>query len=479
MALSHGIPLFIHIADKEFTERPLGFECAQAEINSQRQHLDRLRSLGLDRVAFVSSERLSSQVLRSMSRLLNSSGTPVDKDSAYDLEAFAQLRESDEQGAEDSIAVIVPVHLELGLPPHLLLGQSVAIEFHLKEPGRTAVEHITIDFEIGLHRVSVRRDLLDRGQSVRLFADSPIVLEQEGTPPMRILLCCERSSIREKFEWQEIANVITAEALMTRTGIVPRSKPRPKKIRLQLVHEELRPRRGILDLFLQPVPAAGTRFDMGSPMTERGRQQDESQHPVRFSHSWWMAQNPISQAQYKAVMNNNPAKFHDQSDHFPIENVTWFEAVEFCEKLTLMEQSEDKLPLGFQYRLPTEAEWEFSCRAGDDGIPQTSSSRTGGSEATAITHAISTFPLDGNRGANRYGLCDMTGNVFQWCLDHYAPYPSDLTVDPCHKSNDGQRVVRGGSWYDAAPLRRPAARMRCAPETRSSRIGFRIVLARV
>jgi len=290
---------------------------------------------------------------------------------------------------------------------------------------------------------------------------------------MQLMVTCERSCMREKFLWKGVANVITAEELMERTGAISRSAPKPRRVRLELVEEELRHRRGLLDIDLQSVPAAGARFMMGSPTSERGRQSDEAHHAVRFARSWWMARHPVSQAQFKAVMGTNPSKFNAQSDLLPVECVTWQEAVDFCERLTQMEEEQDRLPLGFQYRLPTEAEWEFSCRAGDES----SNTTVSGTESEA--KPLGTFPLDGNRGANRLGLCDMTGNVFQWCLDHYGPYLSDLQVDPCLTAAGSPRVMRGGSWHDPMVLRRPAARMRCVPETRSSRIGFRVILARI
>ncbi|HYF35547.1 MAG TPA: SUMF1/EgtB/PvdO family nonheme iron enzyme [Prosthecobacter sp.] len=368
MALDRGVPLFV--ADDTF-ERPAGFLAEAAEIRSQELHLQRLREAGVDRGSFETSDGLCIEVLRSMSRLLHSTGSAADRDSAADLEAFAPSRERSE--AEDAHSIFAPLLLDLALPAHLLVGQSLSVEFALQEPGHTPLENILLAFDIGGSRVTAQRSHLARGQSVPLIADEALVLKQEGTPTMQLTVSCERSCLKEKFTWQEVANVITAETLLSRTGFLSRSRPRPRRIRLEM--------------------------------------------------------------------------------------------------------TEDKLPLGFHYRLPTEAEWEFSCRAGDESVPQTASSRA--STEAPIAHAISTFQLDGNRGANRFGLCDMTGNVFQWCLDHYGPYPAAPEVDPCREREARNRVIRGGSWHDPAPLRRPAARMQCAPETRSSRIGFRVVLARV
>ncbi|MEZ5386558.1 MAG: formylglycine-generating enzyme family protein [Prosthecobacter sp.] len=477
MALDHGITPFVFVAEEGFDERPPGFVEDPAEMESQENHLERLRCAGIDRGYFTTSERLCSQTLRSLSRMLQHSGTASDRISAEDLETFARMLDAEDSDQADVVrSVLVPLHAEIALPAHLLIKQSMATEFILKEPGRTPLERVRVDFSIGAAQTSAETELLPRGQIVRLTPSSPLIIEHEGSPPMELIVTCERACMREKFLWKGVANVITAEELVGRTGLISRSAPKPRRVRLDLVEEELRLRRGLLDIDLQPVPAAGARFMMGSPTSERGRQPDETLHAVRFARSWWMSRHPVSQAQYKEVMGSNPSKFNAQSDKLPVESVTWQEAAIFCERLTQMEEQQDRLPLGFQYRLPTEAEWEFSCRAGDENASASASGR-GGTESEA--KPLGTFLLDGNRGANRLGLCDMTGNVFQWCLDHYGPYLPDLQVDPCHTAADLPRVIRGGSWHDPVQLRRPAARMRCAPEARSSRIGFRVILARI
>lgn len=478
MALDHGITPFVFVAEDAYDERPPGFSADEADTRSQAEHLERLRAAGIDRGYFATSERLCSQALRALSRMLQHSGAGADRASAEDLETFARMLDAEDAEQTGPVKnVVVPLHAEIALPAHLLVGQSVGTTFILKEPGRTPLEQVRVDFRIGTAQTSAMAALIPKGQTAKLIPDSPLILEHEGSPPMHLEVTCERSCMREKFAWKGVANVITAEELVGRTGLISRAAPRPRRVRLDLVEEELRHRRGPLDIDLQPVPAGGVRFTMGSPVAERGRQPDESQHAVRFARSWWMARHPVSQSQFKAVMGTNPSKFTAQSDLLPVECVTWNEAQEFCERLTRMEEAAEQLPLGFQYRLPTEAEWEFSCRAGDEATASTGSARS--SEGSPVAKPLGTFLLDGNRGANRYGLCDMTGNVFQWCLDDHAPYPVDLQVDPCHVSNGDSKVLRGGSWHDPASLRRPAARMHSAPETRSSRIGFRVVLARM
>ena len=480
MALDHGVPLYLFVPSDDFKGRQPGFSATDADREAQGMHFDRLRMLGLDRGEFTSPERLSSMVLRSLSGLIARSGEKADRAFAESLECFAKIRDPGDGAAdrEESKAAIQPFQLDLLLPAHLIAGQSSRVEFHVREPGRTPLEDVVVEFEFGSAKITARHDLLKRGEDVHLVGDSPWIPHEAGTPQIKLTVSCLRlSSLRERFEWKSFANVHRAEkaADISRAG---KRRFRSQQIDLELKEETLHPRQGACGLELRPVPAAGARFEMGSPKTERGRNADEDLHPVRFGHSWWMARHPVSQGQFLAVMGNNPSKFSGQSPDFPVECVTWDEAKDFCERLTRLERAEDNLPLGFHYRLPTEAEWEFSCRAGE-AVPVASGTSRSSSEGIAVSHPISTFPLDGNRGANHFGLCDMTGNVFQWCLDAYGPYPQHIEADPCSGGDGDLRVIRGGSWHDPAGFRRPAARSHSRRDTRSSRIGFRVVLARV
>ena len=480
MALDHGVPLYLFVPSGDFKERQPGFSATDADREAQHAHFDRLRTLGLDRGEFTSPERLSSMVLRSLSGLIARSGEQADQAFAESLEGFAKIRESGDEVAsqDDSKAAILPFHMELLLPAHLIVGQGTRVEFHVREPGRTALEDVVVELEIGSSRITTRRDLLKRGEDVCLVGDSQLIPHEAGTPQIKLTVSCLRlSSLRERFEWKSFANVHPAEQATAISHAV-RARFSSRQIDLELKEETLHPRQGACGLELRPVPAAGKRCEMGSPKNEHGRHADEDLHPVRFRGSWWMARHPVSQGQFLAVMSGNPSKFSGQSTNFPVECVTWDEAKDFCERLTRLERAEENLPLGFHYRLPTEAEWEFSCRAGET-VPMTSGTARSSAEGVAISHPISTFPLDGNRGANRFGLCDMAGNVFQWCLDGYGPYPQRIESDPCLGGDSAMRVIRGGSWHDPANFRRPAARSQCQRDTRSSRIGFRVVLARV
>ena len=238
---------------------------------------------------------------------------------------------------------------------------------------------------------------------------------------------------------------------------------------------------GGVSLPLVRIPAG--EFVMGSPDAEQGRSSDEGpQHRVRL-REFWMGQTPITQAQWRAVMGTNPSEFKDQldSDQRPVERVNWREAMAFCRQLA------DRT--GRDYTLPSEAQWEYACRAGT-----TSPFAFGGTITPELanydgnytyagspkgvyceqTTAVGAFP------ANAWGLQDMHGNVWEWCLDHwhgsYASPPGDGSawVDSEDKNN-AKRLLRGGSWGGSPGYCRSACRGRYQPGSAYYGVGFRVV----
>jgi formylglycine-generating enzyme required for sulfatase activity len=209
------------------------------------------------------------------------------------------------------------------------------------------------------------------------------------------------------------------------------------------------------------IPAG--EFDMGSPPTEADRDDDETLHHVKITRPFMMATTPVTQAQWAALMGDNPSAF--QGDDLPVEEIPWRLAVTFCEKLSKTESK--------HYRLPTEAEWEYACRAGTQ-TPFGGSNKlaemgwySGNSEGR--THRVA------RKKPNAWGLYDMHGNVWQWCFDGYGPYAGDA-VDPKGVNNTLLRVLRGGSWYYFAQNCRCAFRNRNLVDNRNQNIGFRVCL---
>ena len=218
-------------------------------------------------------------------------------------------------------------------------------------------------------------------------------------------------------------------------------------------------------------------FMMGSPKDELGRFDNETQHEVTLTKGYWLGKYEVTQEQYKAIMGKNPSEF--VGDNLPVEQVSWDEAMEFCKKLTEVEKESGRLPSGYEYTLPTEAQWEYACRA------RTTTAFNNGTNiptedqrwkepcpnldplawywynSNSTTHPV------GQKRPNNWGIYDMHGNVWEWCLD-WCPGGSS-------------RVVRGGSWddYAHAVSCRSANRIDRDPSYNGSNIGFRVALVPV
>jgi len=222
-------------------------------------------------------------------------------------------------------------------------------------------------------------------------------------------------------------------------------------------------------------------FMMGSPESEEGRQKDETQHEVTISKDYYLGVTEVTQGQYQKVMGNNPSYFQKRvisksdSSIYPVELVTWEDAVEFCKKLS--ELPEEK-KAGRVYRLPTEAEWEYACRAGSKAAYSFgANSRTLGDYAWFVDNSgEQTHPV-GEKKANAWGLYDMHGNVWEWCSDWYGEYSKGAVSDPSGPSEDVYRVIRGGGWYNVAADCRSAVRYWDDQLDRGPDLGFRVALS--
>jgi formylglycine-generating enzyme required for sulfatase activity len=199
-------------------------------------------------------------------------------------------------------------------------------------------------------------------------------------------------------------------------------------------------------------------FLMGSP-------EDENQVQVQISKGFWMARTPVTQGQWQAQMGNNPSHFKGSKD-LPVEKVSWNEAVEFCDKLN----AQESLPSGYRYALPTEAQWEYACRAGTT-MPFHFGSTLNGTEAncngnypygTGIKGPyLERTTVVGSYHPNAWGLYDMHGNVWEWCENMYD-------------ASGSYRVLRGGSWLSGASYAAAGYRPGRDPGDRRHHIGFRL-----
>jgi len=218
-------------------------------------------------------------------------------------------------------------------------------------------------------------------------------------------------------------------------------------------------------------------FVMGSPESETGREQNEFQHSVTLTQAFYMQTTEVTQGQWKSVMGNNPSDFNSCGDDCPVETVSWEDAQEFIEKLNLHENTN-------RYRLPTEAQWEYSARAGTKtALPNGDLAETGCNmdinldaiawycgNADDKTHPVA------QKQANAWGLYDMHGNVWEWCQDWHGSYPTNSVTDPEGPSSGTYRVTRGGSWDKYAQNCRSAGGRRDSnPSSRYWNNGLRIL----
>ena len=258
-------------------------------------------------------------------------------------------------------------------------------------------------------------------------------------------------------------------------------------------------------------------FEMGSPESsfwrgksgEAGRFKDETRHRVTLTKGFWLGRTEVTQGQWAAVMGYGlKYTFWDRlwdnafavGADYPMVRVSWDECVEFCRRLNA------KAPGWGRFRLPTEAEWEYACRAGSKGATYAGDMEIKGENNAPVLDAIAWYGGNssvgysgrgretkawpgkqypggkagyrqvGGKGANAWQLCDMLGNVMEWCGDLYGAYPSADAADPSGAASGERRVTRGGSWNSSAKCCRSACRSGNIPSTRNACTGFRVAM---
>jgi len=282
------------------------------------------------------------------------------------------------------------------------------------------------------------------------------------------------------------------------------------------------PLNAITSLPMNWIPAG--IFTMGSPATEPGRKADESpQTIVTLTKGYWMGKTEVTIGQWKAVTGmdvrdkvnkllndtthydfmgkkmtikdfmgfdkNNPDKvLANENDELPMYFVSWYEAMAFCKKLTEQERAMHRLPAGYEYTLPTEAQWEYACRAGTTspiyGGVTDSVAWYGANSGKGYTGKGFGNPVTGSRNVggkmpNKWGMYDMLGNLWEWCYDWYGPYPGGHVTNPVGAAIGIYKVNRGGSFGSGINDERSANRATNPPNEDSAWRGFRIALCPV
>lgn len=273
-------------------------------------------------------------------------------------------------------------------------------------------------------------------------------------------------------------------------------------------------------------------FTMGSPESEPGHRQDEKQFHVRLSHGYWMSATEVTVAQWRDVMGTdlrghltdvmNDNTLYDfpgrkttirdfmgmsndgdigrylanQADDLPMYFTSWNDAMEFCQKLTQRELKAGRLPAGYKYTLPTEAEWEYAARAGTteatfagplvvvdhapsvlDGISWYVANSTNGYSGKSLGPTVAGPRKVATKRPNAWGLYDMNGNLWEWCSDWYGTYPTGSLTDPAGPAKGTHRVDRGGSWGSGPADERSANRAQNPQPEASAWRGFRLALS--
>jgi formylglycine-generating enzyme required for sulfatase activity len=241
----------------------------------------------------------------------------------------------------------------------------------------------------------------------------------------------------------------------------------------------------------------GGTFMMGGPANEVNHRRDsEVQHEVTVS-AFYMGKYEVTQKEYEEVMGTNPSNF--KGDNLPVEEVSWYDAVEYCNKRSQKEgltpaytinknQSDPNNINSYDtvkwtvtwnknangYRLPTEAEWEYACRAGTTTAYNTGANISDNTGWYIANSGSKTHPV-GQKSANAWGLYDMHGNVLEWCWDWYGNYSSGAQTDTAGAVTGSYRVIRGGYWGYYWQALRSAQREGDNPSLRVNTIGFRLV----
>ena len=196
---------------------------------------------------------------------------------------------------------------------------------------------------------------------------------------------------------------------------------------------------------------------------------------VTLTRGYWLGRTEVTQSQWQAVMDSFPLPSHFKGSDRPVEQVSWELAVDFCRRISEQERAAGRLPDGYEYCLPSEAQWEYACRAGTTGVYAGEIEKMAWFDANsgAQSHPVA------QKQPNAWGFYDLHGNITEWCADWYGAYPGGSVNDPTGVPNGQFRLVRGGAWSAPAGRCRSAFRLSSPGNHSIKFLGFRLALAPV
>jgi formylglycine-generating enzyme required for sulfatase activity len=270
-------------------------------------------------------------------------------------------------------------------------------------------------------------------------------------------------------------SIISLLTLMT-TCCVPLSADPPTGTRVGQTRDD-----NSLSTALVWIPP-GT-FTMGSPKGEAGRTERENPVSVTLTQGFWLGKHEVTQLEWTTVMHTTPWHGMEnvrEGDDYAASFINWDDAMKFCERLTETERRAGRLPAGWKYTLPTEAQWEYACRAGTTmrfsfGDDEANLFEYGWFNENTVKVGQRFAHQVGKKKANAWGLHDMHGNVYEWCRDRFADKLPGGN-DPQGPAEGTPRVDRGGGWEDSATNARSGFRDRSPPDERNNDLGFRVAL---
>lgn len=361
------------------------------------------------------------------------------------------------------------------LDPHF----AAAVHFASRSNSPETIRHLTAAIKIGIPASRISEQAEFRALLAAASEGSPFerfLNDAFGASLPRVM----KEQKRQENEVRRLAEEQRERERQAQMRRLEEQREKERQAQARRVEEERRQREVVeavaREIGENMVEISPGIFTMGTPGGLFGSKGDSDERPttqVSFSRAYWLGKYEVTQRQWQAIMENNPSHF--KGENLPVESISWDEAMAFCRRLTELEWAARRLPSGYIYTLPTEAQWEYAARAGTTG----DYGGTGNLDEMGWYKDYSgskTHPVGGKQ-ANAWGLHDMHGNVWELCADWYGAYPGGSLTNYAGRSSGASRVFRGGGWGGTAGYCRSANRGSGAPAIRSSSLGFRPALS--